>query len=132
MSLSITQNPANVSLAQSPIIFTLSESNAGLLTSASFQYVGNLYYWTGSLTNSSSIADYTLVKYSNTANVGIFDLNRIINATLTDLAIQNPSNVKYYAMDFYTQYYDGVSYVDRKSTRLNSSHSSVSRMPSSA
>ena len=111
MSLSITQNPAAVSLAQSPIIFTLSESDPGILTSASFQYIGNLYYWTGSTTNSSSVPDYTLVKYANTANVGIFDLNRIINATLTDLAIANPSNVKYYAMDFYTQYYDGVSYI---------------------
>lgn len=111
MSLSITQNPATVSLAQSPIIFTLSESDPGILTSASFQYIGNLYYWTGSLTNSGSQPDYTLIKYANTSNVGIFDLNRILNSTLTDLAIANPSNVKYYAMDFFTQYFDGTSYI---------------------
>ncbi len=96
MALSITQTPALVSLAQSPIIFTVSESTP-VYTSSSFQYVGELYYWTGSLTNSSSIADYTILKFPNNANVGIFDLNRIINSTLTDLAQVNTSNVKYYA-----------------------------------
>lgn len=110
MSLSITQTPALVSLAQSPIIFTLSE-NTPVITSSSFQYVGELYYWTGSLTASGSSSDYTIVKYPNTQNVGIFDLNRIINSTLTDLAEVNKSNVMYYAVDFYYQYYNGTSYV---------------------
>ena len=110
MSLSITQTPALVSLAQSPIIFTLSE-NTPVYTSSSFQYVGELYYWTGSLTNSSSVADYTIVKFPNTANVGIFDLNRIINSTLTDLAQANTSNVKYLAVDFYWQYLSSSVYV---------------------
>ncbi len=104
MSLSITQTPALVSLAQSPIIFTVAESNANLLTSSSFQYVGNLYYWQGGLNASSSTAQYVINKYPNNSNVGIFDLNRIINATLTDLAIANTSNVEYYAVDFFTQY----------------------------
>jgi hypothetical protein len=110
MALSITQTPALVSLAQSPIIFTLSE-NTPVYTSSSFQYVGELYYWTGSLTNSSSVADYTITKYPNTSNVGIFDLNRIINSTLTDLAIANTSNVQYFAVDFYWQYFTGSLYV---------------------
>jgi len=110
MALSITQTPALVSLAQSPIIFTVSESTP-VYTSSSFQYVGELYYWTGSLTNSSSIADYTILKFPNNANVGIFDLNRILNSTLTDLAQVNTSNVKYYAVDFYWQYLSGSSYV---------------------
>jgi hypothetical protein len=110
MALSITQTPALVSLAQSPIIFTVSESTP-VYTSSSFQYVGELYYWTGSLTNSSSIADYTILKFPNNANVGIFDLNRIINSTLTDLAQVNTSNVKYYAVDFYWQYLSGSTYV---------------------
>lgn len=110
MSLSITQNPAYVSLAQSPMIFTVAESTP-LYTSQSFQYVGELYYWTGSLTNSSSVADYTILKYPNTANVGIFDLNRIINSTLTDLALYNTSSVTYYAVDFYGQYLSGSTFV---------------------
>jgi hypothetical protein len=111
MSLSITQTPALVSLAQSPIIFTVAESDANLLTSSSFQYIGELYYWQGGLNASSSTAEYIINKYPNNSSVGIFDLNRIINSTLTDLAIQNTSNVEYYAVDFYTQYYNGAVFV---------------------
>ena len=110
MALSITQTPASASLAQSPIIFTVSESTP-LYTSSSFQYVGELYYWQGNLFQSSSVPDYTLLKFPNTSTVGIFDLNRIINSTLTDLRIDNPSNVMYYAVDFYTQYLSGSTYV---------------------
>ncbi len=111
MSLSITQTPALVSLAQSPIIFTVAESNAQLLTSSSFQYIGNLYYWQGGLNASGSTAEYVINKYPNNSGVGIFDLNRIINSTLTDFAIANTSNVEYYAVDFYTQYYNGTTFV---------------------
>ena len=110
MSLSITQTPALVSLAQSPIIFTVAESDANLLTSSSFQYIGELYYWQGGPFNSGS-ADYTIAKFPNTSDVGIFDLNRIINSTLTDLLIQNPSNVVYFACDFYTQFLVGTLFV---------------------
>ena len=110
MSISLNQTPALVSLAQSPIIFTVAESNTNLLTSSSFQFVGDLYYWTGSLSNSGS-SQYTIVKYPNTSNVGIFDLNRIINSTLTDFAIANTSNVKYYAVDFYSQYLSASSFI---------------------
>jgi len=116
MALSITQTPATCSLAQSPIIFTLAESTP-VYTSSSFQYVGELYYWTGSLTNSSSVADYTIVKFPNTADVGIFDLNRIINSTLTPLAIANTSSVSYFAVDFYFQYQSGSIYVTGSHTR---------------
>jgi len=116
MSLSITQTPATASLAQSPIIFTLAESTP-VYTSSSFQYVGELYYWTGSLTNSASVADYTIVKFPNTADVGIFDLNRIINSTLTPLAIANTSSVQYYAVDFYFQYLSGSTYVTGSHSR---------------
>jgi hypothetical protein len=110
MSLSITQSPASASLAQSPIIFTVAESNPLLITSTSFQYIGELYYWTGSVYNSGS-SDYTITKYSNTKGVGIFDLNRIIYSTLTDLAQTNQSNVTYFVTDFYTQYLNGTTFV---------------------
>jgi hypothetical protein len=116
MSLSITQTPATASLAQSPIIFTLAESTP-VYTSSSFQYVGELYYWTGSLTNSASVADYTIVKFPNTADVGIFDLNRIINSTMTPLAIANTSSVSYFAVDFYFQYLSGSTYVTGSHSR---------------
>lgn len=108
MSLSLTQNPALVSLAQSPIIFSVAES-VGVYESSSFQYVGELYYWTGSLTNSSSVPQYTITKYPNSQYVGIFDLNRIINSTLTAVAQQNTSSVVYYAVDFYWQFLNASS-----------------------
>ena len=111
MALSIAQTPADVSLAQSPIIFSISESVSSVIANTGFQYVADLYYWTGSLTNSSSVADYTMVKFPNVSLYGIFDLNRILNSTLTDLAQANTSNVKYFACDFYTQYNSGSSFV---------------------
>jgi len=109
MSLSITQTPASCSLAQSPIIFSVLE-NTAVINSSSFQYVGELYYWTGSIYQSSSLPDYTIIKYPNNTGTGIFDLNRIINSTLTDLAIQNTSNVEYFAVDFYWQWLSGSVY----------------------
>jgi hypothetical protein len=109
MALSITQTPANVSPAQSPIVFTVNETG-GVLLSSSFQYYAELYYWDGLPTQSGSV-DYTLVKYPNTSGRGIFDFSRILNSTLTDLAQANTSNVKYYAADFYWQYWNGSAYV---------------------
>jgi hypothetical protein len=110
MALSITQTPASCSLAQSPIIFSVLE-NTNVINSSSFQYVGELFYWTGSMFQSSSVADYTILKYPNTTGTGIFDLNRIINSTLTDLAIANTSNVQYFASDFYWQWLSGSVFV---------------------
>ena len=117
MSISITQTPATASLAQSPIIFTVVESNLVNLTSSSFQYVGELFYWTGSVLDSGSSADYIISKYPNTSDVGIFDLNRIINSTLTDLLQENPSNVVYFAVDFYPQYLSGSTFVTGSHTK---------------
>jgi hypothetical protein len=111
MALSIVQTPATASLAQSPIIFSINESTTATVLSDGFQYLCDLYYWQGALNNSGSTADYTLAKYPNTSLNGIFDLNRIINSTLTDLAIQNKSNVVYFAGDFYWQYLSGSTYV---------------------
>lgn len=111
MALSLLQTPASCSFAQSPIIFSLSESTTATLTSSSFQYVGDLYYWQGGPNASSSAADYTITKFPNTTGVGLFDLNRIINSTLTDYAQANTSNVAYFAVDFYWKYYNGATYV---------------------
>jgi hypothetical protein len=115
MSLSITQTPANVSLAQSPIVFTVNESS-GVIYSSSFQYNADLYYWNGTPNQSGSLK-YQLVKYPNASNVGIFDMSRIVNSTLTDLAQANSSNVKYFAADFYWQYWNGTSFVTGSHTK---------------
>ena len=109
MSLSITQTPATASLVQSPTIFTLAETGDVVL-SASFQYYADLYYWSGTTAQSSSIPEYTLVKYPNASRVGIFDVSRIINSTLQDTRQENPSNVKYFKIDGYFRYLSGSAY----------------------
>ena len=103
MSLSITQYPASASLAQSPMVFTVFE-NTNVVYSSSFQYFADLYYWNGAPNQSGSVGDYTLTKYPNTSLVGMFDVSRIINSTLTDLSFANNSNVTYYKADFYWNY----------------------------
>lgn len=105
MALSITQTPPKLNLAQSPIAFTLSESG-DVITSSSFQYVLDLYYWTGTESTKPASPNYTLVKYPNEANKGIFDVSRILNSTLTQLVEENPSNVKFFAVDAYWQYFN--------------------------
>jgi len=117
MSLSITQIPAQVNLAQSPIPFSIYESGPETGYTA-FQYCADLYYWTGSIFDSGSIPQYTLVKYPNQSKYGIFDLSKILNSSLQDLAETNHSNVKYFACDFYWQYQDGSgAYVTGTKTR---------------
>ena len=110
MALNITQFPATCSLVQSPTIFTLSESGL-VYTSASFQYYLDLYYWSGTPSNSGSVANYTLVKYPNESNVGIFDVGRILNSTLTAPAAANSSNVKYFKVDGYYAYLSSSVFV---------------------
>jgi len=110
MALTYNQFPATASLVQSPTIFTLSESGL-VYNSASFQYYLDLYYWDGAPNQSSSIANYTLVKYPNASNVGIFDVGRILNSTLTSSAETNPSNVKYFKVDGYYRYESSSIYV---------------------
>lgn len=109
MALTITQTPPVLNLAQSPIPITLSESS-DVITSSSFQYVLDLYYWEGA-PNESGSAKYTLVKYPNESQVGIFDVSRILNSTLTDLLEANPSNVKFFKVDGYWEYLSGSVYV---------------------
>ena len=109
MALSITQIPPVLNLAQSPIPITLAE-NTNVITSSSFQYVLDLYYWSGTPFQSGS-AKYTLVKYPNNSGVGIFDVSRILNSTLTDLLEANPSNVKFFAGEGYWEFLSGSTYV---------------------
>ena len=111
MALSIVQTPATASLAQSPIIFSIVESTTASVLQDGFQYVADLFYWQAAINNSGSTSEYTMVKYPNTSLYGIFDLNRILNSTLTDLAIANQSNVVYFACDFSWQYPSGSTFI---------------------
>ena len=117
MALTLLQNPATASLAQSPIIFSVTSSTD--VTNSGFQYVVDLYYWTGSEASSGS-AKYTLTKFPNSSNVGIFDFSKILNSTLTQPAIANKSNVSFYKGDFYTQWLSGSTYVTGSSHTISS------------
>lgn len=108
MALNITQTPASASLAQSPIVFTVYSTTD--TTNEGFQYVADLFYWTGSEASSGS-AKYTLTKYPNASAVGIFDFSKILNSTLTQPLIANGSNVTLFKADFYTQWLSGSLYV---------------------
>ena len=110
MAINIVQTPATCSLAQSPIVFTVLETSQSLLQNTGFQYICDLTYWTGSQSQSGSV-DYVLAKYPNTSLYGIFDVSRIINSTLQDLAQVNTSNVIFFKCGFYHQYQSGSNYI---------------------
>jgi hypothetical protein len=111
MAIEILQYPASCSLAQSPIAFTVKEAETGSVASSSFQYVAELYYWTGSESDSGSFSDFTLAKYPNTELAGIFDVSKIINSTLQDVAQETTSSVQLFKVDFYHQYVSASTFV---------------------
>jgi hypothetical protein len=110
MALSVNQLPPIANLSQSPIIYSIKESG-NVITSSSFQYMLDLYFWTGSKTASGSTPDYTLVKYPNNSNAGIFDCSRILNSELNKLAEESGDNAKWFAADVYFQYQSGSVFV---------------------
>jgi len=111
MAIQILQYPASCSLAQSPIAFTVKESDTGVIASSSFQYIAELYYWTGSESDSGSFSDFTLAKYPNTNLAGIFDVSKIINSTLQDVLQEQSSSMQYFKADFYHQYVSASTFV---------------------
>jgi hypothetical protein len=111
MGLSISQYPSSASLSQSPIIFSFKETGA-VITSSSFQYMLDLYYWTGSQSGSGSAPEYTLVKYPNASDSGIFDVSRIMNSELNKLAEEpGVTNAKWFKARLYWQYQSGSVFV---------------------
>ena len=111
MAIEFLQYPASCSLAQSPIVCAVSESVSGSIASSSFQYIGELYYWTGSVDQSGSLPQFTLAKFPNTSLSGIFDFSKIINSTLEEPIEANPSNVVFLKGDFYHQYISASAFV---------------------
>ena len=103
MAISILQKPGDIQSAQSPIVFSVLESTQAY-TSSEFQYTANLYIWSGTQSQSGSYL-YQSRKFPNPSGSGIFDFSKMINSTLVDLAATNPSNIKYYKVDFGFQYY---------------------------
>ena len=111
MSLTIYQTPSSASLSQSPIVFSFKETD-NVITSSSFQYMLDLYYWTGSQSASGSIPNFTLVKYPNNSGTGIFDVSRIMNSELNTLAEEpGVTNAKWFKARLYWQYQSGSVFV---------------------
>lgn len=109
MALTYNQQPPYIALTQSPTI--LSVTWDGYATSSGFQYVCDLYYWTGSQTAIPSSSNYTLVKYPNDSGAGIFDFSRILNSTLTSPNEAPNDNTKWFTYDVYFQYLSGSTYL---------------------
>ena len=104
------QKPSDIQPAQSPVVFSVITSGSTAYTASGFQYVANLYVWSGTQNDSGSYI-YQARKYPNASGSGIFDFSRMINSTLTNLSATNGSNIKYYKADFGWQYESGSSYV---------------------
>jgi len=80
MALAFTQQPGALMPGQSPIIFSVKD-NTLVYTSSSFQYTADIYIWSGSISGSGSVPNYTLRKYPNATGSGIFDFTRFVNDT---------------------------------------------------
>ena len=109
MAITVLQKPSDIQAAQSPIVFSVVESTQAY-TSSEFQYTANLYVWTGNMNQSGSYI-YSARKYPNQSGSGIFDFSKMINSTLTNLAATDPSNIKFYKVNFGWQYASGSTYV---------------------
>jgi hypothetical protein len=114
MALVFNQLPPTMSLAQSPVAFSVFE-NTGLYSGSEFQYTCELAYWNG-LESASGSYGYFLTKYPNTSGVGIFDLSRVLNSALNELAYDYPSSVLYYKAGF------NYNYLDNSGVRISGSN----------
>jgi len=109
MSYSFIQTPASMSLAQSPVIFSVSSSQ--FVGANNFQYIGELSIWNTS-TTSASAETWTLAKYPSAEGfTGIFDVSRILNSTQTWLAQSDPTKLSEYIFESYYRYQSGSTYV---------------------
>ena len=103
---SSAQGPSLVSLAQSPIVFSVL---AASYQSSSFYYTCALNIWTGSINSSGSGTTYSLRKFPNASGYGIFDVSRFVNSSLTNLAYQATSSAVFYKTTFNFNFENGIS-----------------------
>ena len=116
MALVFNQLPPTMSLAQSPVAFSVFEDST-LYAQNEFQYTCQLTYWMGNESASGSY-DYLLTKFPNTSGVGIFDLSRVLNSALNQLAYDYTSSVLYYKAGFNYNYLSGSVRVSGSTTPL--------------
>lgn len=122
MSITVLQKPGDLQPAQSPIIFSVTTTAGQAYTASQFQYIANLYIWSGTPKDSGSFV-YSARKFPNASGSGIFDFSKLINSSLTDLSAENSSNIKYYGVDFGYQYELSGSYITSGLTPVSCSYS---------
>jgi hypothetical protein len=114
MALELKQQPGALVPAQSPIVFSVKD-NTLVYTSSSFQYTADIFTWSGSISGSGSVPNYTLRKYPNATGSGIFDVSRfLVGGFATARAIDvAPLNTKYiyYKVNFNYVYNSGSTII---------------------
>jgi hypothetical protein len=78
MAYTFTQTPPSLSLAESPIVFTILDTTN--VAKDQYQYVLKLKYWTGSYAQEPAAFNYVMQKYPNASARGIFDVSKIMGA----------------------------------------------------
>jgi hypothetical protein len=125
MALTVLQKPTSFQAAQSPILFTVSESGA-FVTASNFQYTAQLYIYGPIAVDSGSASSYAVRKYPNKAKVGIFDFSKWLS-TYNPYTASNSSEIatypgrNHYYVDFGWQYESGSTYVTSSLTRVTAS-----------
>jgi hypothetical protein len=102
MSIVVNQTPNSPALAQSPLVFSVADSNAAH-TGSGFQFVAKLYMSKNG--TFSATPDYQMNKYPNMVGAGIFDFSKLISSKLRDLVLDNPSQIVQYKLDLSSQWY---------------------------
>jgi hypothetical protein len=78
MAYTFTQTPPSLSLAESPMIFTVLDTTN--VSKDQYQYVLKLKYWTGSFAQEPATFNYVMQKYPNASARGIFDISKIMGS----------------------------------------------------
>ena len=122
MAIEILQQPELNIFSQSPIVCSVSESNAETYTSSSMQFVAEFKYWQGNQNSGSDFdVNYTLQKFPNPSGSAIFDLSRIAASLFTEPRAAESSSVYWGDVNFYVQYKTSPS-----SSFFTGSHQSIS------
>ena len=105
MSIELLQQPEQNVFSQSPIVCSVSESNAEIYTSSSMQFVAEFKYWQGDETSGSvTPVKYTLQKFPNSSGSAIFDFSRIATSLFTTPRAAESSSIYWGDAEFYAQY----------------------------
>jgi hypothetical protein len=111
MALAFTQQPGAIMPGQSPIVFSVRDTTS-VYTASAFQYTADIYTWSGSISGSGSVPNYTLRKYPNAVGSGIFDISRfLVGGFNIDRVGPVDNKYIYYKVDFNFVYNSGSTII---------------------